>query len=496
MRMPVASRLPALLCATLLSASPMVAAHAQLAPSASSGSSAPRPQPRVRIGGLVHDSITGFPLSRAVVQLVEASGSAGGRMVISDSFGRYAFDDVPAGRYTLGFHHPVLDSLGLEPLAHSLELVRDMNSADLAVPSAVAIREAVCGAPTADSPGTLLMGFVRDAATRTVRANADVTVEWLEFQFAKSTRTPRIIRRKTTTGANGWFGVCNIPREGFVQVVARVGADSSDHVEIEVASDALQRRELFVGPVTTTLASNSEVRDSSDIAATMRTGTTRISGVVLRQGNGRPLENASVRILNGPATRTNAKGEFVIENAPAGTRQLDVRAVGFYPQRTALNVLDDAPSVRAELVTFKSVLDTVKVLANYDRYSTLKAFEQRVRSGVGRYITPKMIAQRNVVVVSELFWTIPGVYIERAGGPDQELSMRGIFAPRCSPSLFLNAFPMQLAFNGAPPLSINEIDTLVRPGELLGIEIYTLGQVPGMFGGGMNGCGAIALWTR
>ena len=74
--------------------------------------------------------------------------------------------------------------------------------------------------------------------------------------------------------------------------------------------------------------------------------------------------------------------------------------------------------------------------------------------------------------------------------------MRGLFSPRCTPSVFLNAFPVQLAFNGVAPFSIGDIDAMVRPSDLLGVEIYAAGQVPPVFGAGMTGCGVIAFWTK
>ncbi|AMW06008.1 MSCRAMM family protein [Gemmatimonas phototrophica] len=428
----------------------------------------------MRISGMVHDSTTGFPLVRAVVQLVDNAGRTGGRMTVTDADGRYSFSDVPAGRYLLGFHHPVLDSLGLDPLARGLDVSRDLSDVLLSVPSAVRIREGVCGAPAPGNPGTLIMGFVRDAETRAPLANATVAVEWLEYELGGRRMVPRIARRVTATGANGWYGVCNIPSDGFVQLAARAGEDSTALVEIPIVSDALLRRELFVG----------------------RAATMPITGTVLREGSGRPLENATVSVVHGPTTRTNAKGEFVIPDAPAGTRLLEVRAVGYYPQRTPLDVVENAPAVLAEMRTFKSVLDTVKVLANYERYSTLQEMKQRAQSGIGRFFSAETIARRNIVVVSELMWTVPGVYVERAGGPEQELSMRGLFSPRCTPSVFLNAFPVQLAFNGIAPFSIGDIDAMVRPSDLMGVEIYAAGQVPPVFGAGMTGCGVIAFWTK
>src|SRR5438552_2559346 len=68
------------------------------------------------ITGVVHDSIGRRPLADATVQLVGADrGRRFGRSTISDSLGRFQLDSVTAGRYSLGFFHPVLESLGIDP---------------------------------------------------------------------------------------------------------------------------------------------------------------------------------------------------------------------------------------------------------------------------------------------------------------------------------------------------------------------------------------------
>lgn len=66
------------------------------------------------VSGIVRDGIARAPLVGAMVQLFGAdSGSRFGRSAVSDSLGRFTLADVPDGRYTLGFFHPMLDSLGV-----------------------------------------------------------------------------------------------------------------------------------------------------------------------------------------------------------------------------------------------------------------------------------------------------------------------------------------------------------------------------------------------
>ena len=103
---------PRWLCAQLLAvtAQGAVAAHgAAPVPDPS------RARPVARLSGVVHDSIAGAPLPGAFVQLVAVDSVDNfGRTERSDSLGRFAFTQLRAGRYVLGFFHPMLDSLGLE----------------------------------------------------------------------------------------------------------------------------------------------------------------------------------------------------------------------------------------------------------------------------------------------------------------------------------------------------------------------------------------------
>ena len=432
------------------------------------------PKPTLRLAGLVHDSLTGFPLRGAVVQLVEGDGSSGARSVVADDRGYFRFADLTPGRYRLGFHHPRLDTLGIEAPVRAVQMHADVTDMLLAVPSAMHIRAAVCGTGHANREATLLMGTVYDARTGAAVSDAAVHVEWTEIELAKRTATPRRVQRQVMTGANGWYGVCDVPREGVVQLTVRTPGDSIERVEVRLFDDVLNHQLLYLGSAT----------------------TARVTGVVTRDGSTRPVADATVSVPNGPAVRTNAKGEFMLDAVPAGSRTLDVRAMGFYPEHLMVNAIDGAPRVDVGLRSFRAVLDTVKVLASYQRYSLRQELADRQRMGIGRFITEQDIARRQPVVLSDLLMATPGVYVTREMGLQQNVSMRGLFTDRCAPSLFLNGFAMFLADFGSAPFSFADLDAMVSPADVLAIEIYASGQVPPVLGAGMTGCGAIAVWTR
>lgn len=432
------------------------------------------PQPTLRLAGLVHDSLTGFPLRGAVVQLVEGDGSSGARSVVSDDRGYFRFADLTPGRYRLGFHHPRLDTLGIEAPVRAVQMHADVTDMLLAVPSAKHIRAEMCGTGHANREATLLTGTVYDVRTGAAVSDAAVHVEWTEIELAKRTATPRRVQREVMTGANGWYGVCDVPREGVVQLTVRTPGDSIERVEVRLFGDVLNHRLLYLGSAT----------------------TARVTGVVTRDGSARPVADATVSVPGGPSARTNAKGEFMLDAVPAGSRTLDVRAMGFYPEHLMVNAIDGAPRVEVGLRSFRAVLDTVKVLASYQRNSLRQELADRQRMGIGRFITEQDIARRQPVVLSDLLMATPGVYVTREMGLQQNVSMRGLFTDRCAPSLFLNGFAMFLADFGRAPFSFADLDAMVSPADVLAIEIYASGQVPPVLGAGMTGCGAIAVWTR
>jgi len=126
------------------------------------------------VSGVVRDSIAREPLAGAMVQLVGADSLARyGRTTVSDAQGRFAIADVPVGRYTLGFFHPMLDSLGVLP--GLLQVFVNGNRpvrADLAIPSPARLRAAICGPRPAADSGAVIVGTVRDARDRTPAAGS------------------------------------------------------------------------------------------------------------------------------------------------------------------------------------------------------------------------------------------------------------------------------------------------------------------------------------
>jgi hypothetical protein len=456
------------------------------------------------VGGVVRDSLAHHPLAGAIVQLVDAERNGSfSRTTSSDSLGRFTFDNVPDGHFLIGFLHPALDAIGLEEPAREV-FVKDARPVriDLALPSARRLRAAICRTDVRSDSSGMVLGFVRGAVDGAAIEGASVVGQWAELAFTKAGLTRTIPRLVATTASNGWFALCGVPTDGTVVLSAAHGADSSAQVEVEVPSEGFVHRDIYVGAArATTVVDSSVVRtvvgqDSSAhvdsaiaVPRLMRTGVGRLSGTVRRSPGDAPLAGAQVSIVDGPRTRADDRGNWTIGDAPLGTRMLEVRAVGYYPERKAVDVLRETPPVQTTLSTLKAILDTVRVRATMLYSRDRNGFQQRRRSGLGRYITPEDIDRRRPLLLSDLLRTMPGMFLQTTDMFSHQLMMRGTGRGYCAPSVYLDGMPME-------GLSTDDIDAFVRPGDVTGIEVYSGTTAPPQFTRSFSGCGSIVIWTR
>jgi len=133
------------------------------------------------------------------------------------------------------------------------------------------------------------------------------------------------------------------------------------------------------------------------------------------------------------------------------------------------------------------VLDTVRITASPFHGRDINAFYQRRRSGIGRYLTSDDIAKRGAIVASDIFRSVPGLRLDRGGLGGDTIWMRGAFG-LCVPDVYINGAVMQLG--------PDDIDSVVQPKEIAGIEIYSGENVPPQFQRGLSGCGSIVIWTK
>jgi hypothetical protein len=428
------------------------------------------------VSGIARDSVASAPLPGAIVQLVTRGTPAGAAVsATSDSLGRFQFSNVPDGRYLIGFFHPMLDSLGVLAPVHEILVqgTRDLH-VDVGIPSAASLRAAICGASVSGQAAGMVVGFVRQARDHEAVAKATVVGEWVELSLTPHgtvRSTPSVV---AATGANGWFALCHVPSSGIVAISAIHMADSTELVEVDMGSAGILHRELYFG--------------------SERGG--RLTGTVISAAERQPIANALVSVGDG-TTRTDERGDWTLTDVPLGTRMLEIRAINYYPERRAVDVVGDAPAVFVALGTLKAKLDAVKITAARLSLNT-SGFDERRRGGDGYYITPEDVAQRNPMVTSEMLRRVPGLRLERGSnfGDGMRVLMRGTAGSACSPAVYIDGGYMG-------DLSADDLDDMVNPDQIAGIEVYAGAAVPPQFTRGMAGvgrtgesCGSIVIWTR
>lgn len=435
---------------------------------------------QTRIAGLVYDSVSARPLAGATVQLIADSARAA-RTTASDSIGRFEFTDVPPGRYTIGFFHAKLDSLGLDPILRGVTVRGEPElTADLAIPSVKRIRTSICG-PVAGGQAVVL-GIARDAGDGTPLSGTTVTAEWVELRLKTRGAEESRVHRADTTTEEGWFAFCDVPSPGTIALMAQAGDDSA-RILIEVPERGILRRDL-----------NLVTRRESPRTHPLR-------GVVTAVQGGNPVAGALVTVDGGTGTRTDTQGRWSLD-APLGTRMLEVRAIGFYPVTRVLDVSPHLPDIAVALFTMRAMLDTIRITAT--RLSdNMREFEQRRRAlGAGRFVTAEDIARRRPTYTTDVFRTVPGLTIELVDGMRQ-IQMRGVFGDfvqgsfgpeytdKCSPGFYVNGVHVRW-------LATEDLDALVNPEEIAGVEVYREPHVPAQFSAGMSSrpCGSIVIWTN
>jgi hypothetical protein len=441
------------------------------------------PAGRGSVSGIVFDSVAGAPLAHATVQLVPNENATRPRTVTSDSSGRYAIDVLADGHYLVGFFHAMLDSLGLEPPVREV-FVRDgaEQRVDLSIPSPTRIRATICGAASPNDSGAIVIGFTRNAADGSPAPHVRITGEWNEISFTSSGMTRSTPRLVSVSLENGWFAMCGVPRGGTMVLTASRGEDSSGVVELQIPASGFARRDLYIAS-TPPVAGDSTAM--SPTRREVRRGHVRLHGTVRRAASGEAVAAAQVALVEGPHTTTNGLGEWTLVDAPPGTRMLEVRAVGMYPERIAVNVIAGAPPIHIAMNTLRAVLDTITVRAG--RLADLRSVGGRRRAGAGRFIEARALEQHPGKQLSEILLRQAGIHELRGADGGSRLALRG--TEDCPAELYVDG---QYLFD----VTTVDLDHWVQPQRVRGVELYLPTTTPPQFQQPLNACGSIVIWTK
>ena len=451
----------------------------------------------VVVQGTVFDSLSRTPLANAIVQFVHEGDAPGFASATTEVDGKFVVKLEP-GKWIAGFSHPLVDSLMIELPVRRVDVGVSSNlRVTLAIPSSRTLLLAFCGKQAEDSAG-VLQGYVRRAPEKSRLDSGGVYVQWMEMQIGRKGIERDLPTLRARVNSDGSYRVCGVPANTEVAVWAQRGAASTGLVTAMLPKSGIARLGLVLDPLAThdvvflrdsgAVADSTQLLPGENLRPAPKVGAARFSGVV-GDANGKPLETARARIIGRRPEKTNGAGMFVLDSLALGTQTLEVRALGFVPVSRLVNVTDAAAPDTIRMTSIKAMLDTIRVIGERVYNADVNGFEMRRRGGMGRYVSREDIDRRRPYEFTNLLYGVPGMRVNFRAG-HVSVAMRGVVGT-CTPAIFLDGFQQILDYE-------SDLNFLVQPDEIEGVEIYTSGpSTPAQFTGrGGTGCGSIVVWTR
>ncbi len=204
---------------------------------------------------------------------------------------------------------------------------------------------------------------------------------------------------------------------------------------------------------------------------------------------GNPVEKAEVTLDGGKSlhqtTMTGTDGRFNLGDFSAGGATIRVRRLGYQSLDMNISIGANARQGDLDLEVRELPQKLEEVLVKSDEDGRLREFSQHKneRNNFGRYFDRGEIRKRNPSFASELFRTVPGVQVQSSGFGGNAIRIRG-----CKPLVWMDGQRIPGA----------ELDEVVRPGDIAGLEIYSSNAgIPPEFMDRNNGaCGIIVVWTK
>lgn len=459
-----------------------------------------------RVQGTVYDSVAWRPLTDGRVELISVRDSLQQRRATIGAGGRFAFDSIEAGPWVVRYRHARLDSLALRDLLVPVTVrAGRRTSVALAVPSARVLAQRACGVnlEVADTSG-FLTGILRRADGGAPIAGGAVRVQWMELVLTGDRPVRELITVDARTDQHGVWVACGVPANATVLVRAVSASDSSGLAPVRVPSSGIRYRDVLVGRSDVVEmpspadAEDTLARPDGGLAAAadtvpslaplrLRRGVGLVTGRV-RDTRGLPVANARVAVpISGLEVRSDSTGRFRLDQLPAGTHAIEVRALGFDPVSDAVDVVADAAPLTLEMTRFES-LDTVRVRAQRARAVSPRfaEFEERRKMGFGTFFTSDQIEQFNLLRISDVFVRVGGIVMMTVNG-ERVPTMRGlVFRGRCRPIILVDGFEFP---------SEASLDAFVPPMSVVGVEVYSSASTPAEFSRPLAPCGTIVIWT-
>ena len=230
-----------------------------------------------------------------------------------------------------------------------------------------------------------------------------------------------------------------------------------------------------------------------------------VQGVVVDTAE-QPIGGATIELRGAEAVSSDDSGRFRLI-VPHGDRvTFDIRRVGFLPSRFGLQAVGDT-SITVVMLPSVQALPKVEVKAREtDRTLDVTGFNERLLeakqgTNAGIFITPADIERRLATRVTQMFDAMPGVICVHAGSGCMLVGnhlvpsgARDNHFVNCNITFYLDG---QRLNSLRSTNSEVDIDTMVLPQDIAGIEYYRSGsRIPPKFSLLNGSCGLVLLWTK
>jgi hypothetical protein len=201
------------------------------------------------------------------------------------------------------------------------------------------------------------------------------------------------------------------------------------------------------------------------------------------------------------SAHTDGTGAFRVDRIPAGTRTIEVRAIGLLPMTVSMDFATNA--ARDTTLSVSRQAQPLKPVAVKERETAMSlmlndGFEARRLHGLGAYLTEQDIARHGFSDLASVLIVMRGVHFETDRRGRRNPMMMGIHSfksgPYCIPNYFLDGSP----FLVDPAHPFDDLSAVALPEWVRGIEVYsTSGVIPAQYDlTSSTGCGSIVIWTR
>ncbi|MDQ2665741.1 MAG: carboxypeptidase-like regulatory domain-containing protein [Gemmatimonadota bacterium] len=437
------------------------------------------------IRGIVTDSVRVRPLAGARVSAVRVDApEEEARFTATNDSGAYALSALAPGRYAVSFVSGLLDSLEFGGPVHQVMIANgETVTADLAIPSGRTLRRMACPGVALDAHTGVLFGVTLNADLERPVGGAHVVVAWRELASDTTSGAAFVERSAAATSDDaGQYRLCGIPSDQWLAVQMQ-SAGRAGTVLRTLVEDAVG---VAVQNLSLSAVDAPSLASADSSAAKLLSGTATLSGTV-RTTNGQPVTGAQLRVTGAASSaRTNERGEFQIGSLPAGTQELEVRAIGYAEVRRAVE-LRSGRTAHEDIQLRRAVsLDSIKVVAKRQQYPLFET--HRKENFFGYFLDAEEIMARQVVTAADLLVTMPRIGIGGVGGPHLIPMSRGA-TPRCA-HLPTHAGELNVVIDNAPYQGIYD----VRLDEIGAMEFYASPTTaPPQF---EANCGLVIIWTK